>query len=95
MANSVIYVGDSAFADTYALESIALSDSVLYIEGYAFWVSGLIDITLPDSVEIIGDCAFWESIWLESITLSKNLRVIKEEAFLECGYLTSIIIPKV
>ena len=56
--------------------------------------SGLVTVTIPDSVKAIQDYAFAGCISLKSVKLSKNLVELGSYAFSDCDVLRSIHIPK-
>lgn len=56
--------------------------------------SGLISITIPNSVTTIGENAFNDCSDLLSIVFSENLKSIGDRAFLQCTRLSSVDIPK-
>jgi len=56
--NSVITIGDDAFADSDYLTSVTIGTNVSSIGGGAFFFMGLTTITIPSSVTNIGDYAF-------------------------------------
>ena len=62
------------------------------IGGWAFYESGLTEITIPATVTEIGDSAFAHCNQLKTVTLSEGLQEIGEEAFFISG-ITSIRIP--
>ena len=55
--------------------------------------SGLLSVTIPDSVKSIGGHAFWGCSHLSSQTLPQDLRHIGDSAFRLCVNLTSVTIP--
>ena len=67
--------------------------SVTTIGEYAFAVSGLTNVTLPDGLQTIGTSAFNNCEALTSITLPNSLTTIGERAFQGCTALTSVTLP--
>ena len=57
------------------------------------WCTGLISVTIPNSVTSIGDYAFRYCQGLISVTISNSVTSIGDYAFSLCSSLTSIIIP--
>lgn len=67
---------------------------VKYISSKAFYNrSGLVKITIPDSVTQIFDYAFSGCVNLTSVVIGKSVKTINYDAFSYCPNLTSIIIP--
>lgn len=92
--NSIITIGDYAFAYCTGLTSIDIPNSVTSIGSRAFsdcW--SLTSITIPNSVTTIGDYAFF-CIGLTEITIPNSVTSIGSKAFSDCWSLTSITIPK-
>ena len=70
---------------TYTLTSIG---------DWAFWdCSGLISVTIPNSVTSIGDGAFDGCSGLISVTIPNSVTSIGDNAFRMCSGLTSVTIP--
>ena len=92
--NSVISIGDSAFACCESLTSLTIPNSVTSIGDCAFWGwSSLTSLTIPDSVTSIGDTAFVGCESLTSVTISNSVTSIGNYAFSGCSSLTSLTIP--
>lgn len=64
------------------------------IGDYAFYWSGLVSITLPNSVKSIGKGAFELSSSLRSVTIGDSVTSIGDIAFDGCRSLRSVTIPK-
>ena len=58
-----------------------------------FGCSGLISVTIPNSVESIGNGAFWDCSGLTSVTIPNSVKSIEAWAFRYCSGLTSVTIP--
>ncbi len=58
-----------------------------------YYCSGLVSITIPNSVTSIGRAAFWECSGLTNITIPNSVTSIGYSAFSWCSGLTSITIP--
>lgn len=92
--DSVVSIGDSAFANCSELANIFLPDSVRNIGWGAFNnCTGLKSLSIPSSVIQIGGYAFEGCTALESVTISEGVRYIMYGAFKDCTKLSSIIIP--
>lgn len=93
MSDNVEYIGDRGFINCEALNNITLSDRVTYIGSYAFSNTGLVDITIPNSVTRIASNSFSYSEKLKGISIPNSVTSIGSGAFAYCSGLTSIIIP--
>ena len=92
---SVTHIGEFAFDKCKSLTKIVIPNSVEVIDGYAFYLSGLESITLPDSLKSIGSSAFvgcCES--LTSLTIPAKLEKLAINAFDDCHNLTKITVDK-
>ena len=95
ISNSVISIGNRAFAECSSLQSITIPNSVTSIGDWAFeGCSSLQSITIPNSVTRIGDWAFEECSSLQSITIPNSVTSIGDYAFWECSSLKEIRIMK-
>ncbi len=94
MPNSVISIGNKAFAGCSGLKSVSIPNSVTSIGYGAFsGCSGLTFVTLPDSVTSIGGYAFSGCIGLTFVTIPDSVTSIGDGAFYSCIELTSVTIP--
>lgn len=92
--NSVISIGDGAFASCYKLISVTIPNSVTSIgEDAFFWCCNLTSITIPQSVISIGNSAFWECRSLTNITIPDGVTSIGYGTFFGCESFTNITIP--
>ena len=98
--DSVTTIGEAAFAVCSSLTSFygkfASEDNrCLIVDGklIAFAPAGLIEYTIPDSVNSIGDCTFYMCDSLESVTIPDSVTSIGEWAFRDCRSLRSVTIP--
>ena len=98
--DSVTSIEDSAFRYCYSLESFygkfASEDNrCLIVDGklIAFAPAGLIEYTIPDSVNSIGDYTFYRCDSLESVTIPNSVTSIGNSVFDDCSSLRSITIP--
>ena len=73
---------------------IVIKSGTKGIAGDAFYVcSGLVDVTIPDSVTNIGNYAFYGCSGLTSIAIPESVTSIGDYAFYNCADLKSLIIP--
>ena len=92
--DSVITIGNTAFARCKKLTSISIPKSVITIEDEAF--SNCVNLTrilVPDSVTNIGRLAFIGCQKIDHLKLSNSLTAIKSSTFGGCKGLVSITIP--
>ena len=91
ISDSVIIIGDYAFAYRNDLASVTISNSVGSIERYAFWnCSGLTSINIPDFVATVGERAFLGCSGLTSVSFGNYVYTIEDNAFSYCTSLTSV-----
>jgi len=92
LSDSVVTIGDSAFAYCLKLQSIELSDNLETIGDGAFkCTSALKSVVLPDKITSLGQYVF-EGSSIKKITLPDNLEKIPVYAF-DGSNLTEITIP--
>lgn len=91
---TVVSIGEYAFACRVSLKDITIPNNVNIIERYAFWkCENLTEVTLPSNLKILSQCVFDECINLVNIHLPQGLEVIKGSAILSCDKLKHITIP--
>jgi sorbitol-specific phosphotransferase system component IIA len=84
---------DSPFSSC-PIERIVIGDNVKEIPGYfAYRLTGLTDITIPNSVTSIGGSAFRGCTGLTAVTIPNSVTSIGFSAFSGCTGLTEITIP--
>lgn len=84
-------IGDSAFSNSYSLESIWLPNSLKEIESNMFtWCDKLTQIHLPENLETIKDRAFLRCGAITSVTLPASVKTLEDRAFANCGNLESV-----
>ncbi|MDE5786988.1 MAG: leucine-rich repeat domain-containing protein [Bacteroidaceae bacterium] len=91
--NSVITIGEEAFADCTGLTAITIPNSVTEIGYGAFSdCTGLTSVTIGNGVTEIGSSTFSGCTALTSITIPNSVTTIGGGAFSGCTGLTSILI---
>lgn len=93
LPNTIITIGESAFANNDTLTSITLPSSLTTIEESAFYnVTNLKSISLPKKLVSIGDFAFCNS-GLTSISIPSSVINIGICVFMDCSSLKSASLP--
>ncbi len=93
--DSVIRIGDSAFALCNGLKNVTIPASVNAIDRYAFAnCSGLKSITIDDGVTSIGFSAFYKCSGLTEISIGKNVTSIGRDVFYGCDCLKKICVAE-
>lgn len=88
-------IGIWAFVFLEHLEEVYLSDSIEYVEGYAFYgCTKLRHVHLPNNLEVISTNTFYGCSQLESVEIPSALVSIEWEAFYRCSNLMELILPK-
>ena len=83
-----------AFEDCTSLESLTLNDTFKTIGSYAFYGSGIKQITFGNGLETIGSNAFYNCNNLESLELGEGITSIGYAAFYNCtGLKGDLVIP--
>ncbi|MDR0301965.1 MAG: leucine-rich repeat domain-containing protein [Treponema sp.] len=85
--------GDGRVKRQKRITSVAIPDTVTYIEAFIYGCEDVKQITLPENLKIIGQDAFRES-GLTSIIIPEGVTDIGKDAFKNCANLTSITLPK-
>ena len=92
--DSVVEIGDEAFAECENLQSVVIGNGVKTIGNNAFYCcESLSDITFGDSLESIGNLSFSACYALEELVLPDGLVTIGEQAFASCNSLKKVVIP--
>ena len=91
--NSVISIGDDAFADCHGLTNVTIPNGVTSIGDDAFAdCYGLTNLTIPDGVTNIGKYALNYCTSLTSVAIPTSVTSIGDEAFADCDSLTAITV---
>ena len=88
----VTVIGNAVFGNAKVTE-VTIPDSVIFIDDYAFYRSGLKTIAIPNSVISIGLDVFFGCTQLTSVTMGNKLTAISMHAFSGCYNLTGVVIP--
>ncbi len=81
LPETIVSIGDNAFAYNHRLAGIYLPQNLKTIGKYAFTnCRGITGIAFPTSLESIGECAFMDS-GLTYISIPENIKTIGEGAF--------------
>ncbi len=95
VAESVTFIGMSAFEGCEGLTEITLHEGVTSIDNGAFsYCVNLIDVVLPYGLESIGPGAFMYAENLENVSISESVIEIGDMAFASCTALADITIPE-
>lgn len=89
--SGVTYVGDYAFADTYA-SNLYPTSSIRMIGCYAFANIRIVNLSLPSKLEYLAEGAFAGCTNLTSISFPSSLYAIGDYAFSGCTKLSSLSI---
>ena len=92
LGNSITSIGYGAFKDCGKLTSITIPSSVEYIEGQAFYNSGLASLEFSAKIKTLGQEAFYNcgSLTEVNIEFTSNEVGIAERAFANCGNLSKV-----
>ena len=92
--NGVTSIGEGAFSNCVALNSVSIPDSVTSIKDMAFYhCTALTNVTLPDTVTSIGASAFDSCANLTMVSIPDSVAFINRFAFSDCARLTSVSVP--
>jgi len=86
-------IGMSAFANCSSLIEIELPNSLLTLDYAAFSGSGLIEITLPETIIEVSSSLFADCLNLATINLSSQTTKLGNNVFAGCISIESIFLP--
>jgi len=92
--NSIVNIGESAFAECTGLNSIVIPNSVESIGNYAFVGCDLVSVEIPNSVTKLGTAAFSSCPNLTSINIPNSITSIGEMTFIMCWNLKDVVLGK-
>jgi len=91
--DSVVSIGNYAFAGCSGLTSVTIGNSVTSIGGNAFYnCIALTSVNIPDSVTNVGNQSFQGCTRLATVTIGNGMISIGSTAFKQCTALTSVTI---
>ena len=91
---TITYIGDYAFYDCDALESVVIPNSVKSIGKGAFQsCNGLKSVTLPAGLTEIAKYTFLDCTSLDGVIIPETVASIGDSAFRNCASLKEITIP--
>lgn len=95
LPESVVELGSSSFANCEELQTVEFgAEPKLSAIGYgAFENTGIIDITLPETLERLPESLFRSSSELQKVSLPESIAQIGQECFANCGSLQEIQLP--
>lgn len=91
---SVESIGENAFADCSALQSVSLPEGLKFIDKYSFAnCVALESISIPGSTTQIGRGAFYKCARLTDVKFNEGLISIGRDAFMSCESINNLILP--
>lgn len=90
---TVVRLDTGAFCYCSAMQSVELTEGLIYIGDYAFQSTALHSVSVPGTVQRIGLSAFAAIDSLSSVTLNEGLQVIDMGAFMHNPNLTTLNFP--
>ncbi len=94
MAYTVTKIGSGAFSVCESLSEILLHDTLVEIGQEAFSGSGLVNVTIPDSVRIIGDYVFQDCKELQNVSMGNNFHANEiKHMFNRCDSIETLTVP--
>lgn len=93
LPSSLTSLPKGLFSNCFSLYTFDIPSNIREIGNYAFYMSGLRSITIPESVTEIGKQAFQWCEELKEVTILEGLTVIGEMAFDGCYQLKEVTIP--
>ena len=86
-------VPDGIFSGVNDITSLIIHDNIETIGTYAFYKTGIVDLTLNSGLKNVGDRAF-SMISITTLNIPDSVIQIGEGAFQDCKYLTTVNINK-
>lgn len=82
-----------AFSNCSGLAKVNFNDQLVEIGNNAFYACGIVDLSLPASLQKIGTGAFSNNTKLVKVIFPTSLNAIGDQAFFKCSSLTDISWP--
>ena len=93
LSSNLQTIGKEAFRNCSRLKNIEFPSSLVEVKEYAFWASGLTNVTMPDNVKVVESSLFIGCRTLETVILNEGIESINEKAFAGCKVLQKVYIP--
>ena len=93
LPDSLKKIGKNAFNGCSKLEHIDLPDGLSEIGDWAFYKSGIKEITIPESCTTIRGCTFQNCLELSRVILHDGVEEIESFAFSDCPKLRKVYVP--
>lgn len=90
----ITFIDDGAFWGCEALPEVTLSEALNTVGIGAFYKSGLISVSLPESLASLGAAAFDSCASLKSVNLGGTFTVLGEWTFFGCKSLGRVSLPQ-
>ena len=84
------FIENFAFSHCSNLKKVSFSEGLIDIGTWAFYSTGLTEVSLPNSVQILGEKAFSECLSLSRVDIPDSVKDIDDRVFAGCTNLTSV-----
>jgi len=92
LPSTLTRIGEDAFKYTTNLTSVNLPEGLIKLEPYAFYKSGVTEVSFPAPLKVIGHYAFYQCPNLTSVSFADGLETIEQSAFQDTK-IESVILP--
>lgn len=93
ISQKISEIPQKLFQNSRVLKSVEFRGDVTKIGEYAFYYTGIEEITLPDTVKEIGSYAFQNCKSLTAVDLGDGLELVGDGVFTSCSALEEITLP--